>query len=263
MILESLGTDIDALEIVQSLRSQSYNLSADTSLRSGPGLGGGGGGGRKISAYKDWLELDFKLSEGEDAKRGILGVMSGTRGLGVQRAFWNASSKEMVAVVWIGGALSGWPGVAHGGAIATVFEEVMARMVRGPEGTVGMHCLSNGYESSSTTCMYCEHSQKLMRNSEPVHRPDDLSITYAKPTYSLDFYILRAKFSNPNLPQTELLLESAAEPTKSWLSWLSPAKDLTKKDDPQLKPSAEITATLESVKGDLCVKAKGTFGVRS
>lgn len=138
LILDSLSTDIDNLEIVKSLRSQSYNLSTDTSLRSGPGLGSAGaGGGRKISAYKDWLELDLDLGKAETAKQSLLGVMSGTRGLGVQRAFWNARAEEMVAVVWIGGGLAGWPGVAHGGAIATVFEEIMARMVAGLEGRVG------------------------------------------------------------------------------------------------------------------------------
>jgi ABC-type branched-subunit amino acid transport system permease subunit len=141
LILESLGQDIDKLEIVQSLRSQCYNLHTDTALRSGPGIGSGKGGGRKISAYKGWLEvgLDLGRREGVEGKSGILGVMSGTRGLGVQRAFWHAETREMVAVVWIGGGLAGWPGVAHGGAIATIFEEVMARMVRGPEGVVGMY----------------------------------------------------------------------------------------------------------------------------
>ncbi|KAH9874948.1 hypothetical protein J1614_004436 [Plenodomus biglobosus] len=231
LILDSLSTDIDNLEIVQSLRSQSYNITTDASLRSGPGLGSGGGGGRKISAYKDWLELDFNLGKEDEAKNGILGVMSGTRGLGVQRAFWNANAQEMVAVVWIGGGLSGWPGVAHGGAIATIFEEVMARMVRGPEGRV-----------------------------EPSHHPDSLAITYAKPTYSLDFYILRASFKKSADPESETPPpDPEAEPTKTWLSWLSPRKDLTKKENPEQTPSRVIVATLETVRGDLCVRAKGTF----
>jgi hypothetical protein len=140
IILDSLRRDIDALEIVQSLRSQSYNLHTDTALRSGPGLTSSPpGSSRKISAYKGWLELDLDLGRENAGKRGILGVMSGTRGLGVQRAFWNAETREMVAVVWIGGGLAGWPGVAHGGAIATVMEEVMARMIRGPDGIVGVY----------------------------------------------------------------------------------------------------------------------------
>ncbi|KAI4638407.1 hypothetical protein J4E93_010207 [Alternaria ventricosa] len=229
IILDSLRRDIDALEIVQSLRSQSYNLHTDTALRSGPGITSSPGSSRKISAYKGWLELDLDFGRENEGKKGILGVMSGTRGLGVQRAFWSAETKEMVAVVWIGGGMSGWPGVAHGGAIATIFEEIMARMVRGPDGIV-----------------------------EPVHRPDSLSLTYAKPTYSLDFYVLRASFSKPDLPQSEPPPEPEAEPTKSWLGWLSPQKDLTKKTDAS-RQKQEIVATLESVVGDLCVKAKGTF----
>ena len=66
-------------------------------------------------------------------------TMAGTRGLGVQRAFWNAATRELIAVVWFGGALSGWPGLAHGGAIATVFDEGFSRIVAGPETSLGMH----------------------------------------------------------------------------------------------------------------------------
>ncbi|CBX92995.1 hypothetical protein LEMA_P038960.1 [Plenodomus lingam JN3] len=229
IILDSLSTDIDNLEIVQSLRSQSYNLSSDTSLRSGPGLGSDsgssarGGGSRKISAYKDWLELDMDLSNDKEGTNGILGVMSGTRGLGVQRAFWNANAQEMVAVVWIGGGLSGWPGVVHGGAIATIFEEVMARMVKGPEGHV----------------------------VEASHRPNTLAMAYAKPTYSLDFYILRASFQESENPDAETPLpDPEAEPTRSRLSWLSPSKDLTKKNSSGEQPARVIVGTLENVRGD-------------
>ncbi|EUC42643.1 hypothetical protein COCMIDRAFT_39326 [Bipolaris oryzae ATCC 44560] len=228
LILDSLSRDVDALEIVQSLRSQSYNLHTDTALRSGPGLTfAPAPGSRKISAYKGWLELDLDFGRENDGKKGVLGTMGGARGLGVQRAFWNAETREMVAVVWIGGGLAGWPGVAHGGAIATIFEEIFARMAKGPDGLV-----------------------------EPVHRPDSLSLTYAKPTHSLDFYVIRAAFSKPDLPQSEPPPEPESEPTKSWLAWLSPKKDLTKK--PQAS-SQEIIATLENIKGELCVKAKGTF----
>lgn len=140
LILNSLSRDVDALEIVQSLRSQSYNLHTDTALRSGPGLTSAPApGSRKISAYKGWLELDLDFGRENDGKKGVLGAMGGARGLGVQRAFWNAETREMVAVVWIGGGLTGWPGVAHGGAIATIFEEIFARMAKGPDGLIGMY----------------------------------------------------------------------------------------------------------------------------
>jgi hypothetical protein len=125
-ILASLDSDLDKLDIVQSLRKQSYSLHSDTALTD---VG-------DTKAQKGWMELDLNWRKAE--KGGLLDSMSGTRGLGLQRAFWNAETREMVAVVWFGGGLAGWPGVAHGGAIATVFEETMARMVKGPNGPIGM-----------------------------------------------------------------------------------------------------------------------------
>lgn len=233
-ILDSLGTDIDKLDIVKELRKQSYSVHSDVPLS----------GAADVESPKAWLEID--LGKGEVEKGSLLGAMSGTRGLGVQRAFWNAETREMVAVVWIGGGLSGWPGVAHGGAIATVFEEAMARMVRGPNGNIGRW----------SGRIHLFH-MILILMTEEVHRPTSLKVTYAKPTYSLDFYILRASFAKPNLPQTEPVSETEAEPTKTWLSWLPPQKDMTKRSEPgQL---IEVIGTLESVKGDLCVRAKGTF----
>ncbi|KAJ4410558.1 hypothetical protein N0V91_002045 [Didymella pomorum] len=215
-ILQSLDADIDKLDIVRELRKQSYSVHTDVPLSNAAG----------VEVPKAWQEIE--LGKNGMEKGGLLDSMSGTRGLGVQRAFYNPETREMVAVVWIGGGLAGWPGVAHGGAIATIFEEAMARMVRGPNG-----------------------------NIEEVHRPSSLKVTYAKPTYSLDFYVLRASFAKPSLPQTEPVPEAEAEPTKSWLSWLSPQKDMTKRSEPG--QMIEIIGTLENVKGGLCVRAKGTF----
>jgi hypothetical protein len=125
-ILASLDSDLDKLDIVQSLRKQSYSLHSDIVLTDSG----------DTKAHKGWIELDLNWRKAEKGR--LLDSMSGTRGLGVQRAFWNAETREMVAVVWFGGGLAGWPGVAHGGAIATVFEETMARMVKGPNGPIGM-----------------------------------------------------------------------------------------------------------------------------
>jgi hypothetical protein len=135
LILQSLGQDIDRLDIVQSLRKQSYNLHSDAPIIRNENA--------EKSNTKGWVEVDVDFVKNgktdESGGAGILDAISGTRGLGVQRAFWNAETQEMVAVVWIGGGLAGWPSVAHGGAIATVFEETMARMVKGPVGAVGTY----------------------------------------------------------------------------------------------------------------------------
>jgi acyl-coenzyme A thioesterase PaaI-like protein len=135
LIVESLGQDIDRLDIVQSLRKQSFNLHSDTLIT--------GAGSSDNSKVKGWVEVDVDPAKDQEdeSRTGILGALSGTRGFGVQRAFWNAETREMVAVVWIGGGLAGWPGVAHGGAIATIFEETMARMVRGPSGAIGAYTI--------------------------------------------------------------------------------------------------------------------------
>ena len=86
-----------------------------------------------------------------------------------------------------------------------------------------------------------------------------MSVTYAKPTYSTNFYILRANYSKPNLPQTAPPQDPDPAPAKSWLpSW----KDLTKKEQPtEADKSVEIIGTLESLDGELTVRAKGTFPV--
>ncbi|KAI1187341.1 hypothetical protein F5B17DRAFT_400306 [Nemania serpens] len=55
------------------------------------------------------------------------GPMAGSSGLAFQRIFHNASNGEVVTVVYFGPALAGWPGVVHGGALATLLDESMGR----------------------------------------------------------------------------------------------------------------------------------------
>jgi hypothetical protein len=84
-----------------------------------------------------------------------------------------------------------------------------------------------------------------------------MSVTYARPTHILNFYILRANFSNPRIPP--IVPPSEPAQPKSWLPFW---KDLTKKEPyTGAQPSVEIVGTLESVKGVLCIRAKGTFPI--
>ncbi|KAI0195831.1 HotDog domain-containing protein [Xylaria flabelliformis] len=55
------------------------------------------------------------------------GPMSGSSGLAFQRIFHNASTGEVVTVVYFGAGVAGWPGVVHGGALATVLDESLGR----------------------------------------------------------------------------------------------------------------------------------------
>lgn len=121
--LEALADQMDELEIVKRMRSHTTSYGTQSG----------------------WLELDLQdnisnvATSGEERRVRPLTeqAMTGIQGLGVQRAFWNSETRELVAVVWIGPRLTGWPGIAHGGAIATIFEEIMSRMIAGPDVSIG------------------------------------------------------------------------------------------------------------------------------
>jgi hypothetical protein len=142
-----LRRDIDSLDIVKALRAEGYHLHSDTALdESAKGKSG-------------WRELDFpallsdtptaKLANesqtndngttpgGEVTSTFTQKAMAGSGGLGIQRAFWNPVTRELIAVVFFGGRLSGWPGLAHGGAIATVLEDGLSRVIAGPDHALG------------------------------------------------------------------------------------------------------------------------------
>lgn len=148
--------------------------------------------------------------------------MAGARGLGVQRVFWNQGQGELVAVQWFGGGVSGWPGVTHGGAIATVLSEKMGMAAKLGTGTGG----------------------------DAVLR--ELELQYKKPTYANAFYVLRVKTEGQeNGVQVEGQLETlegevcvaakgvlevgvegatqrvleSLTPRKSWLGWRSRSDD--------------------------------------
>lgn len=55
------------------------------------------------------------------------GPLSGSRGLPFQRIYHNAGTGEVVSVIYFGPGTAGWPGVVHGGAIATVLDESLGR----------------------------------------------------------------------------------------------------------------------------------------
>jgi acyl-coenzyme A thioesterase PaaI-like protein len=77
-----------------------------------------------------WTSHDAYEGLSAEARDHILstGPMGGARALGgFQRIFYNAETGEVVTVVWFGGALAGWPGVTHGGAIATMLDEALGR----------------------------------------------------------------------------------------------------------------------------------------
>ena len=83
----------------------------------------------------EWLEYDAYLavSPEEGIHAMTAGLLQGSRAIGVQRVFWNKAEHRLIAVVFLGGAMAGWPGVLHGGGTAAMLLENMERVVGGPE----------------------------------------------------------------------------------------------------------------------------------
>ncbi|KAK4246995.1 HotDog domain-containing protein [Corynascus novoguineensis] len=56
------------------------------------------------------------------------GALAGSRGIGAyQRVFWNRADGELVSVIHFGSGTTGWPGVVHGGCLATILDESCGR----------------------------------------------------------------------------------------------------------------------------------------
>ncbi|KAI9804936.1 MAG: hypothetical protein M1833_006239 [Piccolia ochrophora] len=116
---------------------------------------------RAEGGWTEWPAYSNMTPE-ERAGRLSSGAMGGSRGLGVQHIFWNEAERKSVQVVWLGGALSGWPGVTHGGAIATVMDEALGRV-----------------------------AARVLPAQTGVTA--NLSLTYRSPTPTGSFYVLRAE----------------------------------------------------------------------
>ncbi|KAI5195257.1 hypothetical protein E4T39_08314 [Aureobasidium subglaciale] len=211
VLMQDLNTRIDSEFKVKVLRGKCTAVAA--SLRGDEGV---------------WRELDPKTLDGSLVNDSL----AGARSLGVQRVFWNEKEHELVAVVWFGGAMSGWPGVTHGGGIATVLADKMALAARLAKGIAPAQDSSVG-------------------PSEPTR----LDLTYKKPTYANAFYVVRAvpkygafESSSPDDMEVEAQLETldgkvcvlvkgtvpvsegtgaikssmqSLTPAKSWLGWTS------------------------------------------
>ncbi|PNS14138.1 hypothetical protein CAC42_6651 [Sphaceloma murrayae] len=154
-------------------------------------LGNKGGEEERLEGLRQQAEaLGVSIDEGEEgvdrgADRKFRGsgitadALGGSRGLAVERVFWNAGEQELVAVVWLGKGLCGWPETVHGGLLATVLGE-----------KVGM----------AAELMRREVLPSSRRREEGRKSQDDwdwkalkeLEIQYKKPTYAGRFYVVRA-----------------------------------------------------------------------
>lgn len=89
--------------------------------------------GGKKEWFGGWLGGEEREKEGGevvvfegllgDEKHAVSQTLAAMKGFGPARKFVNRATRETVLVFWVGGGLTGWPGVAHGGALATAFLE--------------------------------------------------------------------------------------------------------------------------------------------
>lgn len=178
-----------------------------------------------------WLEvlpLPVDLNENTN-DRSLVTQMQGAKGLGTERLFWDRGEHRLVAVMWFGGSLCGWPGVTHGGAIATVLAEKLS-------------LASALAEHTDTDVLAAATPQRLPGTGNhakmfaPATTPDEpaqMSLGYLKPTYANQFYVIRVQ----------------------------PAHDDSKDADltPEPYGGAQYEATLETEDGKVCVKARARF----
>ncbi|KIN04394.1 hypothetical protein OIDMADRAFT_85018, partial [Oidiodendron maius Zn] len=85
---------------------------------------------KSLTGNPSWTHEDAYASFPTDGLEHRLptGPLAGARAMGgFQRVFYNAETGECITVVWFGGALAGWPGVTHGGVIATILDESLGR----------------------------------------------------------------------------------------------------------------------------------------
>ncbi|KAK0628218.1 HotDog domain-containing protein [Bombardia bombarda] len=85
---------------------------------------------RTLTADPSWESWDAynTLTPEHKAQHITAGVLSGSEGVGgYQRVFYNPSTGELVIVIFFGSTVVGWPGVVHGGTLATILDESCGR----------------------------------------------------------------------------------------------------------------------------------------
>ncbi|KAA8643441.1 hypothetical protein EYZ11_008418 [Aspergillus tanneri] len=85
---------------------------------------------RQLRSDPDYVESDVYGNYSEEDKIGRLtsGPLRGSRGLALQKVFWNEKEKKAISMVFLGSGLEGWPTVVHGGALGTVLDESLGRV---------------------------------------------------------------------------------------------------------------------------------------
>ena len=181
------------------------------------------------SGWVEIIPLPLESNEKNKANESLVARMQGAKGLGVERIFWDRGEQKLVGLVWFGGSLCGWPGVTHGGAIATAMAEKLSLAAdlaqKEKTGALAAAILQRVPGTG-------QHA-KIMAPEVTPDEPAQLSIGYVKPTYANKFHIIRVK---PAMSQDG---ESALTP--------------------ETYGGADYEATLETLDEQTCVKARAKF----
>ncbi|KAI0379147.1 HotDog domain-containing protein [Hypomontagnella monticulosa] len=120
-------------------------------------------------AWRSWDAYSGAQTANMVRSRITSGPLGWAHGLAFQRVFHNPATGEVVTVVYFGPATSGWPGVVHGGALATVLDENLGRaaILRFPARTGVTARLELQYRAPTLTAGY------YVVRSRPLVREDD------------------------------------------------------------------------------------------
>lgn len=138
---------------------------------------------KSLSTDPAWEYHDAytSLPTEDRARRLTTGPLAGARAVGAfQRIFFNQDTGECVCVIWFGGAVSGWPGVTHGGLVAIIMDEQLGR------------CAIRQFPSQTGVTA-------------------NLDITYLKPTVTNSFYVIRSFPSKEGLTDTKAWVHGRLE----------------------------------------------------
>ncbi|KAL9085213.1 MAG: hypothetical protein Q9159_004815 [Coniocarpon cinnabarinum] len=118
--LKLLAEEHDALPLVQDLRSI-YRVDPST--------------GHRERLWKEWIAYrglsdPTSTSASLERREHMLstGPLKGSQGLAAQSVFYNERSGQVMVFVNFGEGCCGWPGVVHGGAVATLMDEGLGRV---------------------------------------------------------------------------------------------------------------------------------------
>lgn len=185
-----------------------------------------------------WVEvipLPLEVNEKDNGPEKLISQLQGAKGFGVERLFWDRGENQLVAVMWFGGSLCGWPGVTHGGAVATALAEKLAL-------AAALADRKNTDVLAAATPQRLPGTGNHAKMLAPATTPDEpaqLSLGYVKPTYANKFYVIRVL---PAIPKDDVEDKVVhAEPLGG----------------------AEYEATLETLDATVCAKARARFAPSS